>query len=278
MAVVHDLATTLALIKKTEEKVIDKNEALIVKKIDEMIVEAPPGTPAKKIKTIKGPKGQRGLRGHQGRTGKTVKGPQGASGRNSVIPGPQGIRGDIGPVGVIGGQGERGEKGDTPNIAALIDDFHQRFTKMQTQFQIQISKAITTIAVAAGGGGSAGGGSVNILDMDDVEFNYPSELANNDILVFNAATNKFTQLNITDVINTIRAELEVQFDKLVDEANSTVTYVGEREPGAGNTASAVWRIKQVDETTNPTTILWANGTANTEFIWDDRASLTYSEL
>jgi hypothetical protein len=58
-------------------------------------------------------------------------------------------------------------------------------------------------------------------------------------------------------------------------------YAGFAKPGA-NTGDAVWKIQQLNYTTsNLTSILWpedANGNASNdyEFVWDDRATYTYS--
>lgn len=60
----------------------------------------------------------------------------------------------------------------------------------------------------------------------------------------------------------------------VDEASSTITYVGQAVPGTA-TSSASWSIKRID-TTSGTVILWANGTAAFTQIWDNRAALPYS--
>jgi hypothetical protein len=86
-------------------------------------------------------------------------------------------------------------------------------------------------------------------------------------------------MNIVDVINTVRVQLEVQYDKLVDEVvvgANTYTYVGEANPGSyANTAS--WRIKRVNEQSGNTvtTILWANDTESFDKIWDSRNTYTY---
>jgi len=61
----------------------------------------------------------------------------------------------------------------------------------------------------------------------------------------------------------------------MDEAGSGITYIGEAAIGS-NTASAVWRIKKLDESGNPELIIkWADGNSNFDNIWDNRTSLTY---
>ncbi|MGI9569999.1 MAG: hypothetical protein ACR2PH_09755, partial [Desulfobulbia bacterium] len=123
-----------------------------------------------------------------------------------------------------------------------------------------------------------GGGSAKVLDNDDVEFNYPSQLANNDFLVFDIAKQKFVANNLTTIIDTIKIDLEMQYDKLVDEtidgANS-FTYIGEALPG-GTVSVAEWRIKRVAEYANGyLEILWANDSDALDKIWNDRATYTY---
>lgn len=60
----------------------------------------------------------------------------------------------------------------------------------------------------------------------------------------------------------------------VDEASSTITYVGYAIPGTA-TSAASWRIKRLDSTTG-LIVLWAAGTASFNQVWDNRASLSYS--
>lgn len=60
------------------------------------------------------------------------------------------------------------------------------------------------------------------------------------------------------------------YDLNMDEASSTVLYVGEADPGTANSAAA-WRIKKV----TPTGVSWADGVTTFTKIWDNRASYTY---
>ena len=55
----------------------------------------------------------------------------------------------------------------------------------------------------------------------------------------------------------------------------TVTYVGKADPGSA-TSAAVWSIFRMTETGDDLVIEWADGDANPDNIWDNRASLTYS--
>lgn len=60
----------------------------------------------------------------------------------------------------------------------------------------------------------------------------------------------------------------------LDEASSTITYVGFAVPGTA-TSAASWAIKRLDSTSG-LVVLWADGNSNFDNIWDDRASLSYS--
>lgn len=61
---------------------------------------------------------------------------------------------------------------------------------------------------------------------------------------------------------------------IVDEANSTITYIGETKPGSSS-ATALWRIKRIEEIGTTTTITFADGDDLFDNIWDNRTSLTY---
>ena len=61
----------------------------------------------------------------------------------------------------------------------------------------------------------------------------------------------------------------------IDESDSTTTYVGEAVVGTAG-SSAKWRIKKMVKTGTVTEILWADGNANYDNVWDNRTSLSYS--
>ena len=64
---------------------------------------------------------------------------------------------------------------------------------------------------------------------------------------------------------------------VLDDVGGTpyVTYVGEADPGTA-TSAASWRVKKLEETGPDVVITWADGNANFDNIWDNRASLSYS--
>lgn len=59
----------------------------------------------------------------------------------------------------------------------------------------------------------------------------------------------------------------------MDEASSTITYVGEAAAGSA-TSGAVWRIKRIS-TAAGVAIEWADGDTDFNNVWDNRAALTY---
>lgn len=64
------------------------------------------------------------------------------------------------------------------------------------------------------------------------------------------------------------------FDVRVDEASSTVTYVG-KAARLSATSALVWQIKRIFEDGNETIITYADGSDRFNKSWDDRATYTY---
>jgi hypothetical protein len=65
------------------------------------------------------------------------------------------------------------------------------------------------------------------------------------------------------------------YNKIVDEASSTVMYIGIAACGVLSNAS-FWQIKKVEVVGSETIITWAGGNSDFDKIWDNRAALTYS--
>lgn len=61
----------------------------------------------------------------------------------------------------------------------------------------------------------------------------------------------------------------------LDEASTTITYIGEAAAGSSS-ASAVWKVKRLTDSSGDITIEFADGNANYDNVWDNRASLSYS--
>jgi len=264
------------------------------------------------LKGDKGDKGDQGDRGEKGDKGDQGDiGPQGPTGPQGS-KGDVGDKGDKGDRGEKGSKGDRGEKGDTPKIDNLKEEIDKFFKESKSnleefekdlvekldksslsndnkisQLEINIKnyierneKSITDfrrhISSKVDGGwgaGGSGGGSVKILDNDDVEFKQVHEVQGDAVLIFDAAKQKFVSESITSIMERIRVELEVQYNRIV-EVVGNYTYVGEAEPGTATSAST-WRIKRVDEDGDVTEIFWANGTDTFDKVWDNKATYTY---
>ena len=119
----------------------------------------------------------------------------------------------------------------------------------------------------------------SIAELQDVADSL--NLQEDSILIYNINTTEFTAETFQSVIERLRTELEIMYDKLVDEDTAGAglyTYIGESAPGSAK-GDAVWRIKRVEELTGADAgdieILWANGTAAFDKVWDDRATYTY---
>lgn len=201
---------------------------------------------------LDGAAGMLGEQGPQGIPGKTIQGPAGLAGES--------IKGDRGEAGEQGDTGPAGKDGAEPDIKTpmkkVTDDFNR--------WRANINKSLTSLG---------GGGSYKVLDNADVQMSQPSEMATNDILIWDDAINKFKKLALTTVINDIRLELEVKFDKLVD-VDGEHTYIGEATPGTVVTA-ALWRIRRLKEVGDDLEIRWAGGSESLTNVWNNRASFTY---
>lgn len=65
------------------------------------------------------------------------------------------------------------------------------------------------------------------------------------------------------------------FSSRIDEASSTITYIGKAVAGTSN-SSANWQIYRLTTSGSTSTIEWADGNTNFDNIWNNRASLSYS--
>jgi hypothetical protein len=237
-----------------------------------------------------GPQGERGIQGIPGPAGDTggvgADGAAGVDGAPGPVgekgdPGEQGPRGEVGPQGPQGPPGEQGEKGEDGKDA---EDYGPKFEELKKQFNTQVSKDQATINKNVDSqlrkltSIAGGGGSTKIMFMDDVEPLRRDRIETDSILVFDAVKQLFVAQEFLTVLNRLKAELEVQYDRLVDK-DGVYIYVGEAAPGS-NTSEAKWRIKRIEEgvgiDTGDFDIIWADGTAEFTKVWDDRATFTYS--
>jgi hypothetical protein len=235
-----------------------------------------------------GPSGQRGVKGEKGDTGpqgkrgekgeigargqkgaKGAKGDKGDTGAQGP-KGEKGAKGDKGAKGAKGDKGDKGEKGDTPEIDLdpIKKDLEKNFETFTTKLNTDVQKFKGNIIST-----SSGGGSVRILDNDDVEFKRVHQVEGNAILIFDSVKKKFVSESLESILQRLQIDLEVQYDKLVDDEGS-FTYVGEATPGSA-TSAAAWRIKRIEDVNGDLEIRFANATADFDKIWDDRATYTY---
>lgn len=186
----------------------------------------------------KGDKGEKGDTGPQGEVGpvgpKGDKGDKGEKGEK----GDKGDTGERGPQGEIGPQGPKGEKGDpadlTPVFEQLLSQLNEETLKNDTSFsdllsdfealKVEVNRRIDSLSTTddkfkqdllsqiekfksqvstrmGQWASSAGGGSVNILQMDDVEFAKRHEVSSDSVLIFDEATRKFKAEVITDALD-----------------------------------------------------------------------------
>lgn len=73
-----------------------------------------------------------------------------------------------------------------------------------------------------------------------------------------------------DIATSIDGIFSLQIDDVYP-----LTYLGEAAPGTA-TSEAGWRIKRIDETNTPDTVILYAGTGTFDQVWDDRASLSYA--
>ncbi len=85
---------------------------------------------------------------------------------------------------------------------------------------------------------------------------------------------KRTQYTTQEALNLL-AIGKIGLKRIIDEASSTVTYIGYAEQGTA-TSAAAWAIEKIDEDVSGDTVnTWAPG-AQFNQVWDDRASLSYT--
>ena len=68
---------------------------------------------------------------------------------------------------------------------------------------------------------------------------------------------------------------DTPFKTIVDKTNSPTEYFGSANPGT-STSAAFWKIMRKTVSGDVETYDFADGNANFDNVWDDRASLSYS--
>lgn len=243
-----------------------------------------------------------------------IRGPSGPKGDQGPmgVPGQLGEQGPAGPQGLKGARGTAGKDGKdyTKEIQAFernliettqltenqISSFISETKKDISEFETKISTAFSTNEknteasikdisakfndfvkrVNQSLREIGGGGSVNILQMDDVEFKKRHMMEGDAILIFDTEKKKFVSQSFLDITERLQIGMEKQYDRLIDtDEENGFTYVGEADPGS-NRANPVWRIKRVYEVGDDLEIIWADNSATFDKIWNDRATFEYN--
>ena len=248
------------------------------------------------LKGEKGDKGDRGSKGDAGTVGKTGKqGKTGAVGAKGDVgaQGAKGDKGDKGDTGLRGEKGERGERGEQgpqgiqgergeagpdykERFEEALEGFNRQLTENKNTVTANLEKQIQQINRSLSTLG--GGGSYKIVDNADVDKAAIKSLVDDAVLIYDPTKKKFVAQSFLSILDRLKADLEVQYDKLVDEdPDNGFTYVGEAVPGTTK-GQSIWRIKRIYEfgADGDLDILWANGTADFNKTWNDRATYTYS--
>jgi hypothetical protein len=94
------------------------------------------------------------------------------------------------------------------------------------------------------------------------------------ILIYDPIKKKFVAQSFLSILDRLKADLEVQYNRLIDTEGQFI-YIGEAVPGTA-TSESKWRIKRVNQQAGDDyEIIWANGAADFDKIWDNRLTLTY---
>lgn len=92
------------------------------------------------------------------------------------------------------------------------------------------------------------------------------------VTVLNSVSGTFSG-TVTAAINNLPSCYPIPAYALLYDEGATYTYIGHADPGS-SAASAVWRIKRL--TNADCTIVYADGDADFDNVWNDRSTLSYS--
>jgi hypothetical protein len=88
--------------------------------------------------------------------------------------------------------------------------------------------------------------------------------------------NSTIRVSIQDISSSITIPISsTNYATIVDEASSSITYVGNAAI-ASLTSASVWQIKRIQVSGTQLIITWADGNSNFDNSWDDRATGVYS--
>lgn len=199
-----------------------------------------------------------GLDGKNGKDGKSIKGPKGDKGDR----GEKGERGEsiVGPKGDSGKDGRDGATwhlvSDEPEDIGMNGDF--AFDKSNFEIYFKENDEWQSLGSIKGENKTAFVGGLN---------------GSNGLSAYEIAVrNGFVGTEVEWLASLGSAQVELA--QIVDEASSTVTYIGKAQPGSAENA-AVWQIKKITISGTETITTYADGDADYNNVWDDRLSLSY---
>jgi len=117
---------------------------------------------------------------------------------------------------------------------------------------------------------------ISVLKLRTAQDNYVSGSATNSgnfkVSLEESEINLATEDTLLDIKTAIEAQNNNYTLRLAE--SGVYTYIGEAVIGS-SAASAVWRVKRLDETSG-LIILWADGNENFDNVWNNYATLTYN--
>jgi hypothetical protein len=154
----------------------------------------------------------------------------------------------------------------------------------------------------AAGSGSSGGGSPVEVVINHADDSIKIGDGTNTATITTAGAKKALDVNVVDIaidqasdsvrigdgtslvgattlggsiaLNVVPLASSAPLSSRVDEASSTVTYVGKAALGSAE-ASSVWQVQRITTSGSVLIIEWADSNANFDNSWTNRASLTY---
>jgi len=113
--------------------------------------------------------------------------------------------------------------------------------------------------------------SVYNKDTGSITVTVKFDANGNDYVLWTGVVGIGKKLEYVDSMGFVVLESDEYTVRLDD--TGTYTYVGQATPGTAE-AAAVWQVKRITNAT--TTVLFADGNANFDNVWNNRASLSYS--
>ena len=100
------------------------------------------------------------------------------------------------------------------------------------------------------------------------------------VIDLNATTGGNQKFSLEEYDDTFRTNplpvvLSNKYIGNIDEATTTITYIGKAVPGT-LASDALWQIKRMDTSTLSLVERYGGGSTSFDQVWDDRASITYS--